>query len=129
MALGFLKRRFLRFRLDAVALWFAFRDPRTPFPLKVASLFTGLYLISPIDLIPIMVPFFGLLDDLIIVPLAVGFITKRLPEPVRIDTKRKADRWIARWFKRPLLALAIIVGVLILIWLVLLYLIIRLIFG
>lgn len=58
--LGVLKRRFLSFRKEAVVLWYAFRDPRTPFALKVASLLTGLYLASPIDLIPFNVPFLGI---------------------------------------------------------------------
>ena len=40
--LAFLKRRFLSFRREAVVLWYAFRNPQTPFALKAASLLTGL---------------------------------------------------------------------------------------
>ncbi len=127
--LGLLKRRFLLFRREAVTLWFAFRDPGTPRHLKAASLLAGLYLISPIDLIPFAVPVLGIVDDLIIVPLAVGFITRRLPKAVHSNAGKKADLLIARWFKRPLLAAAIILGVLVLIWAGLLYLIYRLFSG
>lgn len=127
--LNFLKRRFFLFRREAVMLWFAFRDPRTPAYLKAASLLTGLYLISPIDLIPFAFPVLGVVDDLIIVPFAVSFITRRLPGDVHGNAGDRADRWIARWFKRPLLAAAIILGVLVLIWVGLLYLIYRFFAG
>lgn len=127
--LAVLKRRFLSFRREAVVLWYAFRNPQTPFVLKAASLLTGLYLVSPIDLIPFTVPFLGVVDDLLIVPLAVSFIAKRLPPGVHEEAGRKADLWIARWFKRPLLAAAVILAVLVAIWAALLYLIYRLIVG
>ncbi len=124
-----IKRRFLSFRREAVILWYAFRDPRTPGRLKFASLAAGLYLLSPIDLIPFTIPFFGIVDDLIIVPFAVSQIAKRLPAGVHEESGRRADAWIARWFKRPLLAALVILGVLILIWLLLLYFIYRLLVG
>lgn len=127
--LDFLKRRLLSFRREAVVLWYAFRNPRTPFALKAASLAVGAYLVSPIDLIPFTIPFFGVVDDLVIVPLAVSFIAKRLPAGVHEEAGRRADLWIARWFKRPLLAAAVILAVLIAIWAALLYLAYRLIAG
>lgn len=113
---SFLRRRFLSFRKQAVVLWYAFRDPRTPFHLKIASLAVGLYLISPIDLIPFTVPFLGVVDDLVIVPLGVGLIAKRLPDGVYSDAGRRADLWVARYFKRPLLTVAIILATLFVIW-------------
>lgn len=127
--LGVLKRRFLSFRREAVVLWYAFRDPQTPFVLKGASLLTALYLVSPIDLIPFTIPFLGVIDDLVIVPLAVGLIAKRLPASVHEEAGRKADVWMARWLKRPLLAALVILAVLIAIWVALLYLIYRLVAG
>lgn len=126
---AFLKRRFLSFRREAVVLWYAFRNPQTPFALKAASLLTGLYLVSPIDLIPFPLPLLGMVDDVVIVPLAVSFIARRLPPGVHAEAGRKADLWIARWFKRPLLAAAVSLAVLVAIWVVLLYLIYRFFFG
>lgn len=110
-------------------LWYAFRNPQTPFALKLASLAAGLYLVSPIDLIPFTVPFLGVVDDLVIVPLAVSAISKRLPAGVRDEAGRRADLWIARWFKRPLLAAFVILAILIAIWAALLYLAYRFVFG
>jgi uncharacterized membrane protein YkvA (DUF1232 family) len=129
MILDLLKRRFMLFRREAVMLLYAFRDRRTPFYLKVASLFAGLYLLSPIDLIPFPVPLLGVVDDLVIVPLLVGFIAKRLPQDVRDTAGSKADNWLERWFRRPLIAVAVILALLVAIWLLLLYLIYRYLAG
>lgn len=129
MILDLLKRRFLLFRREAVMLWYAFRDRRTPFYLKVASLFAGLYLLSPIDLIPFPVPVLGVIDDLVIVPLLVGFIAKRLPQDVRNTAGGKADNWLKRWFRRPLIAVAVILALLVVVWVALLYLIYRYLAG
>nr|WP_249680863.1 DUF1232 domain-containing protein [Roseococcus pinisoli] len=123
------KRRFLAFRREAAVLWFAFRNPATPWPLKAASLLTGLYLLSPIDLIPFTVPVLGVVDDLVLVPLAVSFISGRLPAVVQGQAGMQADRFIARWFKRPLLAALVILGVIVAIWLGLLYLLYRYVAG
>ncbi|MCH8543327.1 MAG: DUF1232 domain-containing protein [Alcanivorax sp.] len=113
---GFLKRRFLRFRREAIVLWYAFRHPDTPRHLKVASVLLALYLLSPIDLIPIVIPFFGLLDDLIIVPLGVSMVVSRLPPAVHQQADADASRWIGRYVKRPLLFAVIALLVLVLIW-------------
>jgi len=120
---GWLKKRFLRFRREAVVLAYAVRDPATPVILRITSLAAALYLVSPIDLIPITVPFFGIVDDLIIVPGITALVAKRLPEPVRLRADRKAEMWISRWLKRPLLVAAILFATLMAIWIGLLWLI------
>lgn len=125
----FLQQRFALFRRDAVVLWFAFRNPQTPGILKLASLGALLYLISPLDLIPITIPVLGVLDDLIIVPWLTGAIARRLPSDVQQASGEKAERWISRWVKRPLLFFAILILALILIWAGLLWLIYHLIWG
>ncbi|RUT29483.1 DUF1232 domain-containing protein [Arsenicitalea aurantiaca] len=60
-------------------LWRAFWAPATPFYLKAATLFAFLYLVSPVDLLPDVIPVLGWLDDIIIVPLIIGWIASRLP--------------------------------------------------
>jgi uncharacterized membrane protein YkvA (DUF1232 family) len=44
-----------------------------------------LYLFSPIDLIPDVIPFVGVLDDIVLVPLAMRFLLNRLPAHLRAD--------------------------------------------
>lgn len=112
----FVRQRFLRFRKEAVIMWYAFRHPDTPLHLKLASLLVTGYLLSPIDLIPIFVPVLGLVDDLIIVPFGVSQVVKRLPANVHEDAERKANRMIGRYIKRPLLFFGIFVAVVVLFW-------------
>ena len=72
--------RFLKFRTELVALWRAFLSPGTPLHLKALMLLVPLYLLSPIDLVPDVIPFLGWLDDMVIVPLLVGWIFGMLPK-------------------------------------------------
>jgi uncharacterized membrane protein YkvA (DUF1232 family) len=72
--------RFLTFRRELVTLWRAFLAPETPLHLKALMMLVPAYLLSPIDLIPDIIPFLGWIDDLVIVPLLVGWIVKMLPQ-------------------------------------------------
>ncbi len=86
--------RLYMFRNEAVTLWHAFWHPETPLHLKAATLFAAFYLVSPIDLIPDVIPFAGWIDDLVLVPLMVSWIVKALPphitaRPVRATVRRR----------------------------------------
>jgi uncharacterized membrane protein YkvA (DUF1232 family) len=69
-------------RGDARQLWFALRHPLAPRWLKVGAVLIVLYVLSPIDLIPDAIPFVGVLDDLVLVPLAIRWLLKRLPPEI-----------------------------------------------
>jgi uncharacterized membrane protein YkvA (DUF1232 family) len=69
-------------RGDARQLWFALRHPAAPGWLKLGTALIALYVLSPIDLIPEVVPFFGVVDDLVVVPLAIRWLLKRLPRDI-----------------------------------------------
>jgi uncharacterized membrane protein YkvA (DUF1232 family) len=82
--------RFRLFREEVFALYFAIGDSRTPFYAKLPALFSLIYLLSPIDLIPDFIPLFGYLDDLVIVPLLLHISFRLLPAPVRETSLLKA---------------------------------------
>ena len=69
-------------RGDARRLWLALRHPAAPGWLKVGTALIVLYVVSPIDLIPDVIPVFGVVDDLVLVPLAIRFLLSRLPPEV-----------------------------------------------
>jgi uncharacterized membrane protein YkvA (DUF1232 family) len=69
-------------RGDARQLWFALRHPLAPTWLKLGAGLIVLYVLSPIDLIPDVIPVFGVMDDLVLVPLAIRFLLKRLPPEI-----------------------------------------------
>jgi uncharacterized membrane protein YkvA (DUF1232 family) len=56
------------------------RDPRVQPRSKALLLVTVGYLVSPIDVIPDMVPGVGQLDDIIIVAFALDHLLNRIPE-------------------------------------------------
>jgi uncharacterized membrane protein YkvA (DUF1232 family) len=75
----FMIGRLLQLRHELVRLWHAFFDPRTPLYLKAAMIGVALYLVSPIDLIPDFIFGLGIVDDLVLVSLALSWIAARLP--------------------------------------------------
>lgn len=66
-------------RGDARQLWFALRHPAAPGWLKLGTALLALYVLSPIDLIPDVLPLVGVVDDLVLVPLAIRWMLRRLP--------------------------------------------------
>lgn len=72
-------------RGDTRLLWLALKHPLSPRWLKPAVGLMVLYVLSPVDLIPDVIPVLGLLDDVVLVPLAIRFVLKRLPQRVRQD--------------------------------------------
>lgn len=79
-------------RGDARTLWFALRHPDAPRWLKVGTAMIVLYVISPIDLIPDVLPVVGLVDDLVLVPLAIRWLLKRLPPGIAQAAANRSAR-------------------------------------
>jgi uncharacterized membrane protein YkvA (DUF1232 family) len=76
-------------RGDARQLWFALRHPAAPAWLKVGVALIVAYVLSPVDLIPDVLPIIGAVDDLVLVPLAIRWLVRRLPaEIVQAASKR-----------------------------------------
>lgn len=73
-------------RGDARQLWAALRHPAAPGWLKAGTALVVLYLVSPVDLIPDVLPFIGAIDDIVLVPLAIRWMLKRLPADVAAAT-------------------------------------------
>lgn len=55
------------------------KDPRVPRSAKIAIAIAGLWVLSPIDLIPEFLPVIGPLDDVVVVALAFRFAARRVP--------------------------------------------------
>ena len=76
--------RFVTFRKELATLWRAFMAPETPVHLKALMLLVPAYLLSPIDLIPDVIPLLGWVDDFVIIPLLVSWIVGMLPVKVPV---------------------------------------------
>ncbi len=61
-------------------LWALATDPRVPPSRKALLAIAGLYIVSPIDLIPDAIPIIGAMDDVAIMVLAIDVFLEGLPE-------------------------------------------------
>lgn len=77
-------------RGDARRLWYALRHPQSPAWLKLGTALLLLYVASPIDLVPELLGIFGVVDDLVLVPIAIRWMLGRLPPAVREHAERRA---------------------------------------
>lgn len=79
-----------RVKRDALALWIAARDPRTPLVAKLLAAALAGYAFSPIDLIPDVIPILGLLDDLLIIPLGILLAVRLIPPDLMQEFRARA---------------------------------------
>lgn len=64
-------------RTDLRFLWFAVRHPLRPRWLRPAAIILAIYALSPLNF---AMPLIGVIDDMIIVPLVLHWLLKRLPD-------------------------------------------------
>lgn len=81
---------------DLVALWLAGSEPRVPWYVKLLRFAIAAYAVSPVDLIPDILPGFGFVDDLVLVPLGVLLATRMIPADVLAVLRQRALRSTAR---------------------------------
>ncbi|WP_412062530.1 YkvA family protein [Rubrivirga sp. IMCC45206] len=81
-----------RLKLEVDALAIARRDPRVPRAARVVIGLTVAYALSPVDLIPDVIPILGLLDDVVIVPLGLWLALRMVPPEVMAEARVEADR-------------------------------------
>ncbi|QMS86016.1 DUF1232 domain-containing protein [Candidatus Xianfuyuplasma coldseepsis] len=61
---------------QVLILWDTARDPKTSTAIKALGIGALIYLISPIDAIPDMIPMLGLTDDVAVIAYAVSQLNK-----------------------------------------------------
>src|SRR3954454_13256285 len=77
------------------------RDPRVPRRARVAVAFAGLWVLSPIDLIPEFLPVIGPLDDVVVVALALRYAARQVPHDVLVEAWPGDPRIIERLLGAP----------------------------
>lgn len=102
-----------RIKRDAVTLWFACRDPATPWLPKALCWFTVAYALSPIDLIPDFIPVLGYLDDVLLLPALIWLAVRLLPPEVVTRSRVRAEEWMARTGSKPKskAGMALVIGI------------------
>lgn len=90
------RQRLHALKREALTVYFAARDPRLPWPVRLLALGIAAYALSPIDLIPDFIPVLGYLDDLILIPLGVALVVRLTPPAILADARAQAQRVAVR---------------------------------
>jgi uncharacterized membrane protein YkvA (DUF1232 family) len=96
-------------RRESLALYYAARDPRTPWYAKLLAAAIVAYAVSPIDLVPDFIPVLGLLDDLLLLPAAIWLVVRLVPRTVLEDARARAQATLEQPASRT--AAAVIIAV------------------
>ena len=94
---------------DGLALYIAARHPRTHWFAKLLALLVAAYALSPIDLIPDAIPVLGLVDEVILLPIAIALIARLIPTEGMEESRAAAQRMVER--PRSMAGAAIIIAV------------------
>jgi len=78
------------------------RHPAVPRRARVALVVAGLWVLSPIDLIPEFLPVIGPLDDVVVVALALRYAARQVPRQVLLDAWVGDRRIIERLLGQPI---------------------------
>lgn len=103
-----IKARAASLRKETAALYYAYRDPRTPLRAKAAIAAAIGYALSPIDLIPDFIPVLGYLDDLVLVPTLLALAVRMIPPDVLAESRIAAERNPVALRKNPAAAVFVI---------------------
>ena len=115
------KERAQRLKSDIPAVFIALKDKETPWYAKLLATITVGYALSPIDLIPDFIPVLGYLDDIIVLPALVALTIRLIPEKIWEKSRQQSkNMWTNGKPKRWYYAIPIVV-----IWLLIIYLIIK----
>jgi uncharacterized membrane protein YkvA (DUF1232 family) len=76
-------------------------DPRVPRRAKIAIILAGLWLLSPIDLLPEFLPVIGPLDDVAVIALALRYAARSVPRRVLLDAWPADPRLLERLLGPP----------------------------
>ena len=96
---------------ETYVLYFAYRDPRTPWYAKLLAGFVVAHTLSPIDLIPDFIPVIGYLDDLIITPLGLALSLRLIPLHVMVEAREKAESDLADMDKLKRVGVLVVIGI------------------
>jgi uncharacterized membrane protein YkvA (DUF1232 family) len=80
------------FKHQILTLFYACKDARTPWYAKITALLSVIYLVSPVDFVPDVIPLAGYIDDLFVVPFLVNISTKLLPPDIKRDAELRARK-------------------------------------
>jgi uncharacterized membrane protein YkvA (DUF1232 family) len=119
------RKGFEKLEYETYAIYLSYKDPRVPWYIKILIiLFLG-YILSPIDFIPDFIPVLGYLDDFILVTVGIPLLHRMIPKEILKEHEEEArlkfnDKNQKIWY---------IGFIVILIWLLIIFIILRFILS
>lgn len=87
-------------KAELYILYYAYKDPRVFWYLKLFILLILGYALSPIDLIPDFIPILGYLDDFLLLPIGIILAIKLIPDNLYQEFKKDAEISMDNRFSR-----------------------------
>lgn len=87
----YLKERAKKLKIDIPAVFLSLKSKETPLLAKIFAVITVVYALSPIDLIPDFIPVLGYVDDIIILPALIALTIRLIPLDVFERYRNEAD--------------------------------------
>ena len=81
-----------KFKKEILMVWAMLRNPAAPGIAKIVALLSVVYIISPIDLVPDVIPFLGWLDDGVVTILLFKLAFKLLPKDMYESLKAQFEK-------------------------------------
>lgn len=114
-----LKERARKLKKDIPTVFLCLKDRETPLVAKIIAAITVGYALSPVDLIPDFIPVLGYLDDVILLPALIALTIRLIPSKVWNKNHELAENmWSDGRPKKWYYAIPIIVIWLLIIWLI-----------
>ena len=114
-----LKEQARKLKQDVPAVFLALKDRDTPLLAKIFAGVTVAYALSPIDLIPDFVPVLGYLDDVLLLPALIALTVKLIPKKVWVRCQAESgNMWKDGKPKKWYFAIPVVLIWLLIVWLI-----------
>ncbi len=85
-----------KFKKELLMLWAMLRNPAAPGLAKLVALLAAVYIISPVDLVPDVIPILGWIDDgvisILLFKLALKLLPKEMYESLKAQFEKKGGK-------------------------------------
>ena len=114
-----LKERAANLKRDIPAVFLALKSKKTPLFAKIMAAVTVAYALSPIDLIPDFIPVLGYLDDVLLLPALIALTVKLIPKKVWVRCQAESENmWKDGKPKKWYFAIPVVLIWLLIVWLI-----------
>lgn len=85
-----------KFKKELMMVWAMLRNPAAPALSKLVVLLAAVYIISPVDIVPDVIPILGWLDDgvvsILLFKLAFKLLPKEMYDSLKAQFEKKGDK-------------------------------------